>query len=348
MTPHEEPWVRNLGPASTTRAPGPPERRISVCVVSYNTADLLDQCLASVFRYVVPLGAEVIVVDNGSIDGSTRIVRERFSEAQIIENATNRYFTGAVNQAVAAARAEYLLLLNSDAYFIDDSVRTLVAFMDSHADCAAAEGLTLEPRVERPILTARRYSSGRREVVRFGFLGRPLRSRPFFRRMHYPDRSPHETWPVEVACNCFMLVRRSVFQQMGGADESMLLYYSEDDWAHGFQALGYRSYHVGSARVCHVGKGSTARISPVVVEAIYFHDRFAYLKKHHGLASALWATGMIMVRRNVVRGMRVVAAWRRLPRRAPALRGSALPSGATGRRRGASAPIPPSCSSGRA
>jgi N-acetylglucosaminyl-diphospho-decaprenol L-rhamnosyltransferase len=291
---------------------------VSVCILSYNTADLLPMCLDSVIRHVLPLGAEIIVVDNASGDGSAALVREKYPQATLITNTVNRFFTGGVNQAAAAARGEFLLFLNSDAYLFDDSVRALLGFLESHPECAAAEGLTLDAATGAPRLTARRFCSMRGELVRFALLARPFRNTSFYSRLRYRDQDPFGTWPAEVACNCFMLMRRRAFEIIGGADESLLLYYSEDDWARELQRHGFTEYHVGTARAFHLERGSTDRAPSVWVEALYLHDRFAYLRKHEGLVQALLTTGAVLLRRNLVRAAQAVWTWRRrLPRRVP-------------------------------
>ncbi|HIP88228.1 MAG TPA: glycosyltransferase, partial [Anaerolineales bacterium] len=88
---------------------------VSVIVISWNTRALLEQCLRSVYGTAGDLVVEVIVVDNGSTDGSVEMVRERFPQARLMVNRENVGFARANNQAMAVAQGRYFLLLNSDA-----------------------------------------------------------------------------------------------------------------------------------------------------------------------------------------------------------------------------------------
>jgi GT2 family glycosyltransferase len=104
---------------------------LSVVIVSWNTRELLGQCLASIEAHP-PRGAyEVWVVDNASADGSAAMVRERFPWARLIENEENRGFAAANNQAIRQSASRYVLLLNSDTEVQPGALPVLVAFMDA-------------------------------------------------------------------------------------------------------------------------------------------------------------------------------------------------------------------------
>lgn len=290
---------------------------ISVVVVSYNTVDLLDECLSSIREYALPLGAEAIVVDNGSRDGSAKMVKERHPWVRLIENPHNRFFTGGVNQAVEIARGEYLLFFNSDARLIDGSLGDLTAFLDANPDCGGVEGVTIDDQDGGPSWTAWRFSSFFGEVARFSFLGKWVRRTSWYSLRHYAHRDPFGAWSAEVACNCFLLFRSELFRSMGGADESMFLYYSEDDWARRLYRMGKYEFHIGSTAARHAWRSSSRQVDPIRLEAIFCHDRYIYLKKHHGFLAAIAVTAAILLRPNLIRSFHVLMAWLRLPHRLP-------------------------------
>jgi GT2 family glycosyltransferase len=97
--------------------------KLSIVIVNYNVEHFLDQCLQSVFKALQkgPLEAEVFVVDNNSVDGSIKMVKEKFPQAIIIENKENLGFSKANNQAMLLAQGEYILLLNPDTVVQDDT-----------------------------------------------------------------------------------------------------------------------------------------------------------------------------------------------------------------------------------
>jgi GT2 family glycosyltransferase len=113
---------------------------VSVVLVTWNSAPFLRRCLAGL-RQQTHRGLELIAVDNASSDESPSLIRAEWPEARQIVNDTNRGFTGAVNQGVAAARGEFVLLLNPDAYLEPEYVERLVAALEfAGASFGAATG----------------------------------------------------------------------------------------------------------------------------------------------------------------------------------------------------------------
>ena len=111
---------------------------LSIIIVNWNTRDLLVQCLQSVVRATPDLELEVIVVDNGSADGSVETVQRDFPQVQVIANAENVGFVRANNQAMARCRGRYVLLLNSDTQVLPRALDETIRFMDGHPSAGVA------------------------------------------------------------------------------------------------------------------------------------------------------------------------------------------------------------------
>src|SRR3954452_17614079 len=105
---------------------------VSIILVSWNTRELLLDCIESLPAAIGDLHADIWVVDNGSADGSVAAVREQFPLVRLIENGGNPGFAAANNQAVVASAGRYALLLNSDTVAEPDSIERLVRFADEH------------------------------------------------------------------------------------------------------------------------------------------------------------------------------------------------------------------------
>src|SRR5687768_5607526 len=105
--------------------------QLSVVVPSWNTRELLRACLESL-KTTLPMSSEVIVVDNGSQDGSARMVQEEFQHVRLIKNPQNRGFAHATNQGVERARGAYVLFLNSDTVVQGNAVKAMVAFLEEN------------------------------------------------------------------------------------------------------------------------------------------------------------------------------------------------------------------------
>ena len=99
---------------------------LSVIIVNWNTKKLLDNCLSSIFKLTKGITFEIIVVDNGSKDGSAQMVKEKFPQVKLIPNRDNLGFTKANNQGIKIEKGKYILLLNSDTYLIENSFSKLI------------------------------------------------------------------------------------------------------------------------------------------------------------------------------------------------------------------------------
>src|SRR3990167_10274907 len=99
---------------------------LSVIIINWNTKTLLKDCLNSIYKFTKEINFELIVVDNGSKDGSQAMVKKKFPQVKLILNKANLGFTKANNQGIKVAKGKYVLLLNSDAYLIENSFRKLL------------------------------------------------------------------------------------------------------------------------------------------------------------------------------------------------------------------------------
>src|SRR5439155_12254163 len=117
-----------------------PAMDVSISVVSYNTRDLLADCLRSISAATHDLSYEVIVVDNASADGSADMVAAEFPDVQLVRNSENRGFAAANNQALSHARGCYVLLLNSDARLRPGAINEMAGFLDAQPTVGVVGG----------------------------------------------------------------------------------------------------------------------------------------------------------------------------------------------------------------
>jgi N-acetylglucosaminyl-diphospho-decaprenol L-rhamnosyltransferase len=256
---------------------------VSVVVVTYNALPWLEQCLDSV------RGAETIVVDNGSSDGTVTVARERFPEAQLVEQE-NRGLAAGWNAGLARATGRYVLLLNSDAWLHKGALDALVAFADAHPEAAV-----VGPRLRNPDGTLQRSVRGFPTLWRLAteyFFLRKLapRSRAF--NAFYAGGFDHDcVYDAEVLMGAVWLVRRAAIDEVGGADESFFLFSEEVDWAYRFREAGWRSLFFPGAEATHVYGASHK--GKLYVEIQRGHLRF--LAKHRGPAYAERARRLLLV-----------------------------------------------------
>lgn len=206
--------------------------RVTVVVVTHFARAVIAPCLAA----AAP-AARVIVVDNASGDDTREIVRRALPEATIIANATGVGYGNAANQGLAAAETEFVLLLNPDAVLAPDAVPLLVAAADRWPDAAV-----LAPALRTP--------GGEWEVSHdVGLFARPgLGART--------DDEPTGDICADYVSGAVMLVRRSVYQRLGGFDPAIFLYYEDDDFCMRVRQAGHAIIRVAEAVASHLGGGS--------------------------------------------------------------------------------------------
>lgn len=251
--------------------------RLSVCVVSFNTADLTYQCVRSVLDHTVGLEYEIIVVDNASTDGSFELLSREFGDRiTLVRNPTNRYFTGGFNDALFRAKGKYTLVLNSDTRLSDNSLKIMSDFLDLHSDVGGIEGTIIDDESGKLTPTSSRELTPLRERVRSIRLLRRL-LKPVYDEYRYAEWDRATDREVEVICDAFMMVRTDLVQKIGGYPEALKMYFTEEYLSDRIRGEGYRLFHLGEARVHHAWSSSTKKVRPKLINAVYAADRLIYM-----------------------------------------------------------------------
>ncbi|HET8568504.1 MAG TPA: glycosyltransferase family 2 protein [Candidatus Limnocylindria bacterium] len=259
---------------------------VSAIVVSWNTADLLDECLRSLADGTPPgVSSEVIVVDNGSADGSAELVRLRWPAAVLIANAENRGFTKANNQAIGVARGEFLLLINADAALAPGALERMVDAMRRDRSLGA-----VGPRLVYGDGSWQRWTAGRAPGLLslasyFLFLERAARGRGIFAGL-YLGRDVRERMDVDWVSSACMLVRRAAIDAVGPLDERLFVYMDDVDLCQRLRDGGWRVQYVPDAQaIHHMGQSTKRRTGAASPEALRSLNR--YVRRRSGRSVAL-------------------------------------------------------------
>jgi N-acetylglucosaminyl-diphospho-decaprenol L-rhamnosyltransferase len=277
---------------------------LSIIIPSWNTRELLAACLASVAATTGAGACEVIVVDNGSTDGSRDMVRQCFSGTRLVTNADNLGFARAVNQGAAAAGGRYLLLLNSDARLLPGAVDALLEVASGRPRCGAvgaqlrhADGSFQASHNEFPSLMS--------ELLVLSGVGR-LWHGPW-----YPSHGPEEergSQRVEWVGGACLLVRRSAFAELGGLDEGFFFYGEEMDLCYRLRHAGWEVWYQPAARVIHVG-GASSRRRRIASEGMLYAGRIRFFRKHYGERAARALALEIYAATAVKRPLNALVRW---------------------------------------
>ena len=250
---------------------------VSVIVVSYGTRDLTLASLRSVRvrEHEAPL--EVVVVDNASPDDSADAVEREHPWATLVRARENRGFAAGANLGARNAAGEWLLFLNSDARLTDGALATLLGAGRAHPRPGA-----LGPRIEGPDGQERsvgRFFGPWRDFVRAFHLFRLVPRSARFEEIH-ARRFPADTAPVEWLTGACLLVRRDVFEEVGGFDEAFFLYVEDMDLCYRLVRSGRTNLYVPSAIVIHEQGKSPKPINANLVEG---GDAAEYFVRKHGI-----------------------------------------------------------------
>jgi len=261
---------------------------LSVIIVNWNTKDLLCQCLDSLTQRVEGIEMEILVVDNGSTDGSVTAVRGNFPGVRLIENPGNMGFAKANNHALSISKGRYLLLLNPDTQVKDEAIERMLSFMNAHAKA----GL-----VGAQLLNA--DGTKQNSIANFPSLATELLNKNLLRWL-FPEKFPGKErdypGPIEVdsVIGACMLVRREVLEQVGLLDEVYFLFLEETDWCYRMKKAGWKIYHIPQAEILHFqGKSAEAEKGKARIE--YYRSRYHYFRKNRGsFESSVLLIGLII------------------------------------------------------
>jgi N-acetylglucosaminyl-diphospho-decaprenol L-rhamnosyltransferase len=246
--------------------------RVSVLIASYNTRPLLLEAIGSVVHQP---GAEIIVVDNASTDGSADAVSAAFPDVCLVRNAQNLGFAAASNRAASRASGDLLLLLNPDARLLDGALAALLECIDAHPR-AAAVGPALIYADGTPQPAAFRFP-GLMQIGLDLFPVARLMDSPLNGRLHHAGEPRQVDHPLG-AC---MLIRRSAWDDVGPLDEGYFMYLEEVDWCRRARRRDWHIWYTPHARAVHHA-GSATRQQPGAMFAQLWRSRLRYYQRHHG------------------------------------------------------------------
>jgi N-acetylglucosaminyl-diphospho-decaprenol L-rhamnosyltransferase len=255
----------------------------SVVVVTFNALPWIERCLESV------RGNEVIVVDHGSTDGTVALVLERFPEVRLIEQE-NRGMGGGNNAGMRAAHGRYALLLNSDAWVVDDAIERLAAYADAHPEVAV-----VGPRLVNPDASlqpsVRGFPTLWRLATEYFFLRKLAPHTRAFNAFYGGGFEYDRAAEVESLYGAALLVRREAADAVGLFDESFFMFSEETDWLYRFRQAGWRIAFCPAGEVVHVGGASHG--GRLYVENL--RGILRVLAKHKGVREAERARLLLLV-----------------------------------------------------
>lgn len=265
---------------------GNSDQLISIIIVNWNSGLQLRDCIASISQHGGKFVEKVIVVDNGSVDGSDASV-ENISDVTLIRAGINLGFGKACNLGAQGAKSEYLLFLNPDAALYADTLPVALAFMQDLANSRVGIcGVQLLDEAGHESRSCARFPSA------VSFVAHAVGLDRFFPRLgHFMAEWDHtQTRQVDHVIGAFFLVRRELFKALHGFDERFFVYLEDLDFSYRARQASWRSVYLVDAKAFHAGGGTSNQVK---ARRLFYslRSRLLYAFKHF---SCIGAVGVLL------------------------------------------------------
>ena len=272
--------------------------KCSVIILSYNTREITDRCLSLVeiskknYEKLSGESLEVIVIENGSRDGSVDLIKRKYPWINLIQPGINTGFAKGNNLAMKDAQGEYFLLLNSDAFIKENTLYEALTFIESHTDCdvlgckLTSEDGSLQPStgfLPTPInIITWMLAIDKLPYIRDKIKSFHPNHRSFFKKVR----------EVEWVTGAFMLLRRRVYEETGGFDENFFMYTEEVEWCKRIKERGFKVYYNPEFEAIHLLRASSGYDikKPILKEA---QGVIFYFRKHY--SNFVWEIKLLLI-----------------------------------------------------
>lgn len=271
---------------------------VSIIVITYNSKQLVNECLQSLNQMSQGVNKEILVVDNGSNDDTSSFIKSTYPEIHLITLPTNIGFGAANNRAFSVARGRYILLLNSDAFLHEGALQKAIELMDTHPSVGIG-GSRLVGRDGSWQPSARMFPNLLNEFLRISGLAAKYPTSRFLGRAERTWAPQHQSASVDWVPGAFSIIRRELLKKIKGFDERFYLYYEEVDLCRKVRNTGCVINYWPEITITHYGgetcnKMETQNFSTEGMQIIEWELRSMFLcsRKHHGLI-VIWLRKML-------------------------------------------------------
>lgn len=261
---------------------------LSISLLCFNTKDFLKNCLLQIKKASTGLSVEILLVDNGSTDGASQMVKKEFPEVKLITSRKNLLYIKGHNLNLRRAKGKYFLILNEDTQFAPDTFRKLVDFMEKNPQAGLASCRQVNEQGEVDI-TCSKFPTPIVEILESSLIVKSLskltKVRYFskiledFRYLNWNRSSNRQ---VDVLPGSLIIGRNKLLKKIGYFDQRLKFFYGEADLAQKTKAAGYQSYHIGNITITHLKSKALVKLPSFFRWQITEHDMLYYYKKYFG------------------------------------------------------------------
>lgn len=263
---------------------------LSVVIVNLNTRDELRDCLTSVLG-ADSGSAEIIVVDQASVDGSVEMLHGEFPEMPLIRNTENLGFAKASNQGIKASSGRYVILLNPDCIVHPGAFTEIVRFGDAHPD-AGIFGIRILNSDGSVFESCRRFPTLAAGIFRNAILARLFPNNPYIKEYLMADWDHSEVAEVDWVSGAALVIRRELLDDIGPFDERFFMYCEDVDIAYRAKQAGWKVMYFPGATVVHLRARSSDQ-NPVRMIVAFHRSMYLFFKKHYAERSSILVRAIV-------------------------------------------------------
>lgn len=252
---------------------------LSIIIVNYNSKELLKNCVDSIYAQSMNIPFDVWIVDNNSSDDSLKAVETNYPQVNIIKNKENLGFAYANNQAILKTRADYILLLNPDTVVTDNALEKMVKFMKNNPDVGIAGCRILNEDGSLQLACRRSIPTPKVAFFRLTGLSKLFPKSKTMAQYNLTYLDPDETHEVDAVSGSFLMIRKSVIDDIGMLDERFFMYGEELDWCLRAKQNGWKVIYYPRAQITHY-KGQCSKSNSRKAAFEFYRSMYLFHKKH--------------------------------------------------------------------
>ncbi len=260
--------------------------RVSVIIVNFNVKDFLAQALRTIMKSIdfamqryPELTSEIFVVDNASDDGSVEMLRVHFPGVLVIANEKNVGFARANNMALARSSGDFILLINPDTVVQEDTFDVMLTAFQDNPEIGMAGCKILNPDGTLQLACRRGFPTPWVAFTKISGLSTLFPRTKIFGKYNVTYRDPDQSYDVDAISGSFMMIRKPVYEEIGGLDETFFMYGEDLDWCYRIQQAGWKIRYIPDTKIIHY-KGESTRRSDIDEIRTFYKAMSVFVEKN--------------------------------------------------------------------
>ena len=256
---------------------------LTICIVNWNTRDILRKCLQSIYTYSEDLAIEIIIVDNASTDGTVGQFKSEYPDVLIIENKNNIGFGRANNQAIHQSRGKYILLLNPDIILIEPCLTEMINFLKNHSKvgCVGTKLINTDNRIQKSYFKT--FPTPFNQFKEGMLLNR-------LKNIISPkDKDTQNRFEVAWLVGACMMFKSELLKTLRGFDEQYFMFGEDVDLCYQLKKIGFKIYYLNDIKMLHHhAVSSKQQVKRYFSAVLQKESRYKFMKKNYGNSKAVF------------------------------------------------------------